>query len=470
MCHFNIRNLRLPLVFQQRCVSSGDVSTALRPFYFAVHPDFFGNHPREKAVNENSLKQLNGFLDGLVKRGQVPSVMNLKFFLRKKKPENIFQPITVKLNNKNIKSTVESILEACDLPLDAAKNLKENKVQMLKFQSASYAESFTPGFWDDVEFKTKKEQDGLANLSRWLEANAKKSKEVLRAGQAVRDEIKQLSDELLKELKLKDLKWECGWNTEHFKGCLRSLKCLASHHPSAMTALENRSLVIGSETGVNQFGHVSLNSGEVRHNWLELIQNVGRYDGVLSRIPSCEKGLSRALRDIKVTRRRFGPSLLAEEYESQLKRLLTAIGDFKCRRTFPSGLPSDLSSLQLVVETAAGPLMLTPTGQIITPSSSPVSLLANFIVENHLKALDLLNLYEVEHKEEEELRSECIEMFGLFSLIKDDNITPRQMIEFLKNLKDNADALFNIRGTKVCVTNYYSVLADGELCIPWNFH
>ena len=33
---------------QQRALSGADAVNALRPFYFAVHPDFFGQHPRER--------------------------------------------------------------------------------------------------------------------------------------------------------------------------------------------------------------------------------------------------------------------------------------------------------------------------------------------------------------------------------------------------------------------------------------
>lgn len=32
----------------QRALSGADAVNALRPFYFAVHPDFFGQYPRER--------------------------------------------------------------------------------------------------------------------------------------------------------------------------------------------------------------------------------------------------------------------------------------------------------------------------------------------------------------------------------------------------------------------------------------
>ncbi|KAG8239788.1 hypothetical protein J437_LFUL019383, partial [Ladona fulva] len=70
-----------------RHLSHGEVLTALRPFYFSVHPDLFGQHPTERAINENSLKQLNAYIEHLqMKRPTTPA--NLCFYLRSpRKPE-----------------------------------------------------------------------------------------------------------------------------------------------------------------------------------------------------------------------------------------------------------------------------------------------------------------------------------------------------------------------------------------------
>uniref|UniRef100_A0A2K6T1U3 T cell activation inhibitor, mitochondrial n=1 Tax=Saimiri boliviensis boliviensis TaxID=39432 RepID=A0A2K6T1U3_SAIBB len=52
-----------------RALSGAEAVNALRPFYFAVHPDFFGQHPIEREVNENSLKRLSVYLENLQKPG-----------------------------------------------------------------------------------------------------------------------------------------------------------------------------------------------------------------------------------------------------------------------------------------------------------------------------------------------------------------------------------------------------------------
>ena len=101
-----------------RHVSSNQVSSALRPFYFAVHPDLFGQHPVERCVNENSLKVLNNHIETLMLTGAVPAT-RLKFYLRKNGVVGKFEPVHISLvGQKNVKDTLRSILSACKLPTD----------------------------------------------------------------------------------------------------------------------------------------------------------------------------------------------------------------------------------------------------------------------------------------------------------------------------------------------------------------
>lgn len=44
-----------PNLNTRRWISSAELSSVLRPFYFAVHPDLFGQHP-EQRVNKISTK------------------------------------------------------------------------------------------------------------------------------------------------------------------------------------------------------------------------------------------------------------------------------------------------------------------------------------------------------------------------------------------------------------------------------
>ena len=67
-----------------RRISSSEIATALRPFYFAVHPDLFGRHPEQRSVNEESLKHLSAHLEHCLQRRQInetaPKVLH--FYVR----------------------------------------------------------------------------------------------------------------------------------------------------------------------------------------------------------------------------------------------------------------------------------------------------------------------------------------------------------------------------------------------------
>lgn len=65
---------------------------------------------------------------------------------------------------------------------------------------------------------------------------------------------------------------------------------------------------------------------------------------------------------------------------------------------------------------------------------------------------------------------QCLDVFQLSALLKEDNVTPELMIKCCKKLLDNAHLLKHFtRGLRMNISTYYSVLTDGVVCIPWNF-
>ncbi|EEB16765.1 conserved hypothetical protein [Pediculus humanus corporis] len=360
-----------------RSLSSTEVSTALRPFYFFVHPDLFGQFPEERAINENSLKLLSSYLETLIL------------------------------------------------------NLLEGD---------------------------------------WLSKNYSTAQEQLKAHEPLRDEIKKLKYRLCNELDLKKIKWDCGWNISHFKGSLQSLLILYEHHPQELKSLSGKTLIFGNETGVNLDGDVMLNCGEVRNNWLDVIKNIHRQDKVILKLPQFEKAVSRVLRDIKVVHRKFQPKVTAEKYENQLRRLITSLSDYQGRNGYPKHWPEKLNKFELVVETEAGPLMVSPTGQIIVPSSCPASILVNFISENLEEANRLLDEYKSNKYVEKDIHSRVVLEFRLLSLRKDDNITPKLMIDCCNNMLKHKNILKPLlNNSSLFITSYFSLLSDGQMCIPWNW-
>jgi hypothetical protein len=64
------------------------------------------------------------------------------------------------------------------------------------------------------------------------------------------------------------------------------------------------------------------------------------------------------------------------------------------------------------------------------------------------------------------MHKRCMEELGFSTLLKDDNITPELMIECMERLLKSGLKFNNLN---FHVTNYYSIMTDGTICVPWNF-
>ena len=60
--------------------------------------------------------------------------------------------------------------------------------------------------------------------------------------------------------------------------------------------------------------------------------------------------------------------------------------------------------------------------------------------------------------------------YGLLSLTKDLNVTKAQMELCCRHmLRDPRNIGVDIEGCRVRVAMFYSVMSDGQICIPWNW-
>lgn len=107
----------------------------------------------------------------------------------------------------------------------------------------------------------------------YLEEHVNDAHIKLEACKPVRLEVEKLESTLCKDLHLKKIIWDCGWNVTHYRGCLLSFQALSQHHPESMQVLKDKTLVFANGTGIDIEGNVMLNSGEIRHNWLDVSKN-----------------------------------------------------------------------------------------------------------------------------------------------------------------------------------------------------
>ncbi|XP_042896099.1 T-cell activation inhibitor, mitochondrial [Parasteatoda tepidariorum] len=462
-----------------------EVSAALRPFYFAVHPDLFYQFPREKEINENSLKQLNFYLETVLKNLPT-SPISLTFCLKDGQPKvnksASFKHVNIHLLDKDVHRLLHKILSTCQLStdyLDALKkskpSIKVNKKPKEPPTSQPADDKFHSTWWreaqqaaEDIEQRIRNEPD--MDMKFWLNKNAEKALIRLQASQPLRDETERLCKELKELLHLKEIVWNCGWGITHFRGCLQSFKTLYLQHPDIMSTLSGRTLVFGRQTGVSFEGHIILSSEDVRNHWIDMIQSVGQFDELLSQVPQAERSLSEVLRGILVDHRKFQPAVMVQKYSQQLGKLTSALYKHRWVHGYPSSWPRRLDKFQIVVECEAGPLMLSPTGQFIVPASCPALLLVDFISKNMEEANHRLQLYNTMKRKELKVYMQSMSELGLSSLEKDDNITPDLMVHCCERLLEEPTYFgCKLLDLRLRITNYYSILQDGEMCIPWDW-
>lgn len=79
----------------------------------------------------------------------------------------------------------------------------------------------------------------------------------------------------------------------------------------------------------------------------------------------------------------------------------------------------------------------------------------------------LLTLVSRLQAEEEAAVKLCLQSLSLGSLSKEPSVSSGQMIQCCKRLVEQRSPL--MQGFHVCISHFYSVMQDGDLCLPWNW-
>ena len=116
----------------KRGLTQAQVSTALRPFYFLVHPDLLAKFPKERQVNEKSLQSLKMYLNVMLdERKVVQNPVYTTFYIKprtQREKQNKSKLKSVRLHLKQerkVRSAVINILKGCDLPTSYIDSIPE---------------------------------------------------------------------------------------------------------------------------------------------------------------------------------------------------------------------------------------------------------------------------------------------------------------------------------------------------------
>ncbi|KAL4233988.1 hypothetical protein ACF0H5_005643 [Mactra antiquata] len=463
------RLIRCQTVFKysRRYLNNSETAAALRPFYFAVHPDLFGRYPKERSVNEESLKTLHEYVGSLqTQQSYTQQPIELSFYIRDPNNNKGFKDVKIKLKSTDIRKTVSTILQACGLSLDYVNTVPVQKKTSQGVKWYTYYSDYPD--WNTEVVKSK--PIGQKTLRKWLEENYERVKEYRADSELTQKDINTLCTKIVKQIGVKSVRWENVWGTSHYIACLRTFSNLCDSQPQRMrNTLQDRTLVFGNETGVNLHGEIVLGSDDVTTEWINLLRSVHAYDPVIERLPRMEQELSRLLNGIRIERRQKREFVMAQNYELLLNKMLNSLR--RCQHEARDKLgDQDWSHLVLVVECESGPLALSNCGQFLVPASIPGTIMLNFLVENRDRAATFLIDAKLHTFYMEQVLDQCNDYLNVSSIIKDDAITPTQMTECCQRLLDYRGVINPfLQDTQLKISSFYTVMKDGEVTIPWNW-
>ncbi|XP_061839107.1 T-cell activation inhibitor, mitochondrial [Nerophis lumbriciformis] len=465
-------------LFQQRALSGADAINALRPFYFAVHPDFFGQHPKEREVNENSLKGLNGYLENLQKPGsRFVQPVKLTFYVRDTKDNSDirasgFRSVTFVLHTDDVLSTVTNVLKSCSLPMEHMKGL-ESDAGAAKGPSGGTVPFYRAIKWDksyytftgfaDPEEELHQARRVEPRLCLWLQNNEPEASKKHNESLPRRDELKRLKEELCRKFDLADIRWQRSWGVAHRYSQLQSLSRLSVQNLEAMMNLQGHTVIFADQSEMSASGHVLLGTMDVHHQWTKLIEQLPSFCSLQQQTEWLKERISLLLGGTRVV------------HMERLRPVQPILELYDALNTFHSNLisrrlslhPRSLEGLTMMLEKECSSPRLHEMGHFIIPTNCDPQSLQAFLLSHASKARQRTQRRNLLLAEEEAVKKLCLQSFSLRTLSKEPSVTSSQMILCCKRLLDHRSPL--MQGLHIRVSHFYSVMQDGDLCIPWDW-
>ncbi|XP_072317788.1 T-cell activation inhibitor, mitochondrial [Eucyclogobius newberryi] len=469
-------------LIQQRALSGAEAVNALRPFYFAVHPDFFGQHPKEREVNENSLKRLNGYLETLQRPGaRSVQPMKLTFYIRDTRdgdePDLVaegFRPVTFTLRSGDVLSAVVNVLRSCSLPVEHMKSQGTQRTSTRGDQHPGDQPFYRPIKWDktyysftgfrDPEQELQQAKRVEPTLSLWLRKNEPEATTKHKASLPRRDELQRLKTELCHKFSLTDIRWQRSWGVSHRCCQLQSLSRLSLQNPEALVPLQGHTVVFADESGMNASGHVTLGTMDVHHQWLKLMARVPSLRGLQQQSQWLKERISLLLGGaVVLLADRTGSEQPIAEHYSNLSTFHKTLLSTSLRVH-----PRSLEGLSMELHNNRSMPSLHDLGHFLIPVTSDPSKLQTFLQSHAPEARRRTQLHLQLKRDEDSALQQCLVLLSLHTLSKEPSISSVQMSLCCGRLLDLRPPL--LQGLHLRVSRYYSVLQDGDVCVPWDWN
>eukprot|EP00095_Tigriopus_kingsejongensis_P000982 maker-scaffold39_size501901-snap-gene-1.17 protein:Tk00982 transcript:maker-scaffold39_size501901-snap-gene-1.17-mRNA-1 annotation:"cathepsin i" len=455
----------------RRALTSGEVSTALRPFYFLVHPDLFGLFPEERLINETSLKSLKNYLDVILVENRQPDRAKVTFYLKREsrtRSRTALSRVSYQLKDSQVRPTVVSILKGANLPTSYVDSIQDKADNRAKYKVTNFNEDNFESQFQAVQ--TRSPNDARNSLDVFFRRNVEKARTNFAKVEPLRLRLERMQDMIVLDFELENIRWGGDLKPYNCRNSLASFRSICESDPEVAKIARQKTVVFGNFSGLSLRGEIVLYSGEVAYNWLQKLKEIPDEEEILKHIPRVEKALSQALLGVKVVRKNFQAITSVEDYRQRLKRLMTLINDYRSSKQFPLHWPESLEHLEICLENSSSSLMVTSTGQMVIPCNTSIPRLVEFVSESMAVATERLDQAEALALREMEIMDACAMELGLVKLEKDVGISSQAMIDSCTRLMQySADIKHLTHGNHILVDRYYSVESDGTITSALDF-
>jgi Domain of unknown function (DUF4461)/Domain of unknown function (DUF4460) len=248
-----------------------------------VHPDLFGKFPEQRAINENSLQILSAHLESLQRQTTAQSSPStLPFYLRNKDKSKPFRLVKVPMHvHRETKGFVVGILKLCEVERENIEKVEKissaptsPKRTLSEFYPSRNVKYTVDDDNDDefemFQFKVRRARED-ESLEKFIRKNIDLAMVRTKSLDELKEEVQRLKVELIRKLQIVEINYNCGWNFEHFRGCLKSLEKLHDLNSEDMTNLRNKKIIFSQFTGVSLDGDIHFFTGDVQNNWMEVM-------------------------------------------------------------------------------------------------------------------------------------------------------------------------------------------------------
>ncbi|MBN3305556.1 TCAIM protein, partial [Amia calva] len=299
--------------------------------------------------------------------------------------------------------------------------------------------------------------------SSWLSSNEASATKKQKDSLPHRAELKRLKKMLCHKLRLADIRWQRSWGIAHRCSQLHSLSRLHQQNPESLLNVEGHTIIFTDQSGMNAAGHVMLGTTDVHHQWAKLFERLPSYSSLLAQSELLKDRISQLLGGIQVIHiERLQPLLTIEEYFNTLSAFQKRLSS--CWVPFH---PRSLQGLQMTLENDRSSPRLHELGHFIIPSACEPTTLQWFIQTKAPEARRRMKRRDELEAEENDLVLYCLESLSLKRLYKEPSVSSKQMIPCCRRLMEERCPY--VQGMRLCVSHFYSVLQDGDLCIPWDW-